>query len=132
MSQRPEEILERVVREDGRYPLEAFTFLLDGLRRAVRQVHGERTDPQTPSHVTGAQFCHALRDEAIERWGGLARTVLKRWNIHSTMDFGEMVYLLVNNGLMHKTEEDSLEDFRDVYDFEAAFPSAFSLDPEKD
>jgi len=132
MTQRPEKTLERVVREDGRYPLEAFSFLLDGLRRAVKEVHGEKTDPDTPSHVTGAQLCHALRREALERWGPLARTVLKRWNIHSTMDFGQMVYLLVNNGLMHKTEEDSLEDFRDVYDFDSAFPSAFSFEAEKE
>ena len=32
-----------------------------------------------------------------------------------------MVYLLVENELMGKTEDDSLEDFRDVYDFDEAF-----------
>jgi uncharacterized repeat protein (TIGR04138 family) len=32
-----------------------------------------------------------------------------------------MVYLLVDNDLMRKTEEDSVEDFRDVYAFDQAF-----------
>lgn len=32
-----------------------------------------------------------------------------------------MVYLLVDNGFMQKTDEDSLDDFRSVYEFEQAF-----------
>ena len=51
----------------------------------------------------------------------LARAVLARWNIRNTIDFGQMVYLLVDNGFMRKTDEDSIEDFRDVYDFADAF-----------
>ena len=65
----------------------------------------------------------SLRQEARERWGMLAPVVLRRWNIHSTFDFGRMVYLLVDNQLMHKTDEDSVEDFRDIYDFAKAFGS---------
>jgi uncharacterized repeat protein (TIGR04138 family) len=58
---------------------------------------------------------------AVERWGQLAKTVLGRWNIHASADFGEMVYLMIRHRFMKKTEEDSLEDFRNVYDFEEAF-----------
>jgi len=47
--------------------------------------------------------------------------VLARWNIRATIDFGHMVYLLIDNEFMHKTPEDSVEDFRDVYDFSEAF-----------
>jgi len=117
--------LHEVIRKDGRYPFEAFAFLQEGLTRAVQTAHGNEAigDPKRPHHVSGQQLCCALRDEAVERWGLLAGTVLKRWNIHATIDFGNMVYLLVNNDLMHKTDEDSLEDFRDVYDFAKAFGS---------
>jgi uncharacterized repeat protein (TIGR04138 family) len=129
MSDEPEKNLEEVVRADGRYPLEAFAFLHDGLARAVRQVYGEGADepdaeqpgPQPTHHVSGQQLCQALRDEAVERWGLLARTVLARWNIHASIDFGHMVYLLVDSGHMRKTESDTIEDFRDVYDFDAVF-----------
>jgi len=71
--------------------------------------------------VTGQQLCLALRDLAKERWGLLAQTVLARWNIHSTLDFGNMVFLQIQSGHMGSTPEDSLEDFRDVYDFSEAF-----------
>ena len=121
MSDKPEKRLAEVVREDGRYPLEAFGFLLDGMHRAAKEIYGEAVEEDALHHVSGRQLCSGLRDEAKERWGMLAGTVLARWNVHSTLDFGEMVYLLVENDHMHTTEEDSLEDFRDVYDFEEAF-----------
>lgn len=40
------------------------------------------------------------------------------------------MYLLIENGLMDKTEQDSIEDFRDVYDFKAAFTSKTIFEPE--
>jgi uncharacterized repeat protein (TIGR04138 family) len=110
-----------VILADGRYPLEAFAFLHDGLSRAVQSVHGENVPPVGQSHVTGQQLCHALCELALEKWGMLARTVLGRWNIRQTIDFGNMVYLLVENDFMKKTEEDSLEDFRNVFDFDDFF-----------
>ncbi len=109
-----------MVLTDGRYPLAAYAFLRDGLERADRDASGPR-QPDQLRHVTGEQCCLALRDLAIERWGKLARTVLARWNIHATIDFGNMVYLLIENKLMFKTPQDSVADFRDVYDFEEAF-----------
>ncbi len=123
MSEKPDTNFEEIVRRDGRYPPEAFVFLRDGLNRAAGQIHGEQAKDEGPHHVTGRQLCRALRDEAVERWGLLAGTVLGRWNIRATIDFGNMVYLLIENDLMRKTEEDSLEDFRDVYDFDKAFGS---------
>lgn len=125
--------MEEIIRNDGRYPLEAFAFLHDALNRAVNEVYGlEAADPQDPEsanarHVSGAQLCHSMRSLAIERWGRLAGPVLAKWNIHATLDLGNMVYLLVNNSFMRKTDEDSIEDFRDVYSFEEAFNVAMEL-----
>jgi uncharacterized repeat protein (TIGR04138 family) len=117
-----ENSMEEVIHKDGRYPLEAFAFLHEGLGSAVKAAYGAKPQPAAgPRHISGRQLCLALRDLAIQRWGLLARTVLDRWNIRSTIDFGNMVYLLVNNDFMKKTDEDSLEDFRDVFNFEQAF-----------
>lgn len=122
--------MDEVIRDDGRYPPEAYEFLHEGLTSAVKDVHGTRL-PETAdeaaqgkSHVTGSQLCIALRDLARERWGMLAKAVLTRWNIRATIDFGNMVYVLIRYNYMRKTEEDSLEDFRGVYDFDDAFDGA--------
>lgn len=120
MYDNPEQAIEDVIQRDGRYPREAFAFLTEGLNRAVKKVHGDAELPAGKRHVTGGQMCQALRELAVEYWGLLAPLVLERWNIRATIDFGNMVYLLIENDFMRKTEEDSLEDFRDVYDLETA------------
>ena len=63
----------------------------------------------------------------IKQYGLMAKPVLNRWNIHQCEDFGQMVFALVNAGLMHKTEEDSVEDFAGVFDFDEAFLPALQL-----
>ena len=121
MAGEPTKPMDEVIRDDSRYPPEAYAFLHDGLSRAVKEVHGDEPPDSGQSHVAGGQICQALRGLAIDRWGMLAKTVLNRWNIHTTMDFGNMVYLLIEHGFMRKTDEDSLEDFDSVYDFDSAF-----------
>lgn len=126
-----------IIRADGRYAVEAYAFLLnEGWPHALRQAHGndpapaptDAAGPKMPRHVSGKQICLAIRDLAVEKWGMLAPTVLKRWNIHQTIDFGNMVYLLIRHNVMHKTDEDTLDDFRDVYNFREAFASASQFD----
>ena len=121
MTDQPQQSMEDVIRADGRYPMEAYAFLHEGLTKAVKEAHGGEPAPGVRRHVTGRQICDAMRGLAVERWGLLAPPVLGRWNIRGTMDFGNMVYLLIDHGFMQKTDEDSIEDFRDVYDFAQAF-----------
>ncbi len=126
----PERSMEEVIRSDGRYPPEAFAFLHDGLSHAVKDIHGQEGAPveDAQRHVSGRQLCLALKDLAIERWGLLAKTVLGKWNIHASIDFGNMVYLLIENNFMRKTDDDSIEDFRDVFDFDEAFDVPVDFD----
>lgn len=128
MAEKPEKSMEDVIRQDGRYPPEAYSFLHEGLSRAVKGVYGDEHRGEGKRHVTGKQLCLAMRDLAVERWGLLARTVLRKWNIRETVDFGNMVYLLIEHNLMQKTPEDSLDDFRDVFDFAQAFRLAGKFD----
>ena len=119
----PEQML-RIIETDGRYPAAAFQFLHEGLEWAVRKRHGSREGAEVSFHVTGEEICLGLRDLAIKRWGLLAKTVLAKWGIGASIDFGNMVYLLINEDIWKKTADDSIEDFRDVYDFETAFDDA--------
>lgn len=111
---------EQAVRKDGRFPIEAYEFVQRGLDVAARRRHGEPGGSGS-RHVTGQELCLALRDLAIDSWGPLAREVLRRWNIHRTRDFGEMVYLMIELELMGRQESDSIADFDDIYDFDTAF-----------
>ncbi len=120
--------MQQVIVEDGRYAPEAFAFLHDGLNRAVQDIYSDQAGSEGQHHVSGQQLCHSLRDLAIERYGMMAKAVLNRWNIRVTLDFGNMVYLLIDNDYMRKADEDSLDDFRDAYDFEQAFSNYRTFD----
>jgi uncharacterized repeat protein (TIGR04138 family) len=113
----PNEILSRIdrlVKADPRYRREAYLFVLAGLERAVERL-------EVRGHVTGKELLEALRVLGTERYGMMARTVFEHWGVRSTLDFGEIVFSMVDDRLMGKTEEDSLDDFRGVFDFEEAF-----------
>lgn len=132
------ERFERAVRQDGRYPPEAYEFVHRGLELATQLKYGRNRGQRGPDsgnpplHVTGQELCHALRILALQMWGPLAREVLRHWRIHRTRDFGEMVYLMIDLNLMGKQESDDISDFDDVYDFDTAFGSyEIVLDPEQ-
>lgn len=78
-------------------------------------------------HVTGPQLCQGLRDFAIDQYGLLAQTVLRRWRVTSCEDFGHIVFAMVEAGMMRKTDDDRIEDFRGVYDFNEVFSPEMSL-----
>ncbi len=121
MNDEEKQSMEEVILSEGRYPPEAYGFLHEGLSHAAKKVHGVPAAQTGEHHVTGQEICEALRELAIERWGMMAKTVLEKWNIRATTDFGNMVYLMIEHGFMHKTEDDFIEDFRDVFDFHKAF-----------
>ncbi|MCC6422523.1 MAG: hypothetical protein IT447_03525 [Phycisphaerales bacterium] len=123
----PSKTLQQIVEETGVYPVEAFVFVQQGLGFTVKKLHGDNPDPELNRHVSGTQLCEGLRDLALSQWGLLARTVLKRWNITCTMDFGRIVFALVDNGVLRKTDEDTVEDFRNVYDFGAVFEADYRI-----
>jgi uncharacterized repeat protein (TIGR04138 family) len=106
-----------VTTTDEPFPVEVIEFVHRGLAHTVQSIHGPKTPKVKCRHVTGKQLCEGLRDCAQKRWGFMARTVLRRWNVMSTLDFGKIVFMMVKSGLLKTTEGDTLDDFRDVYDF---------------
>ena len=57
----------------------------------------------------------------------MAKTVLTTWGIHSTDDFGEIVYNLIKVDLMKKSDSDRREDFDGVFDFDSGLTQAFEF-----
>ncbi len=124
MDNTPEQILEKIQRlidQSPQYKFEAYSFILSAL-------HFTMTSLPKPRHITGQEFCEGIRKYAMDQFGPLAHTVLEYWGITATLDFGKLVFALVDVGLMRKTEEDSLDDFKNVYDFKTAFNSKLVFD----
>lgn len=114
----PEEILKTVLARDRRYAPEAYAVVRDGLEYTVRKL-------DRPRHVSGQELLEGLREFALGQFGPMAKSVLNRWGIRSTEDVGEIVFNLVDAGLLGKTETDSRADFAGGYDFDEAFSRPF-------
>jgi len=124
-----EKTLHDVVDLIGVYPMEAFEFVQRGLGFTVQRIHGQQKgEPKASLHVTGQDLCEGLREFALMQWGMLARTVLARWNITSTWDFGRIVFAMVEHGLMQKTDDDTIEDFKNVFEFKSAFDRQYRIE----
>ncbi len=123
-------ILE-ILREDQRYPIEAYQFVREGLVYAHEVMRLGDSDCPSERHITGQQLCEALRRYALDQFGFMAKTVLNNWGIYSTSDFGEIVYNLIRIKHMRKSDDDQREDFDDVYEFDTAFEPQFIV-TEKD
>jgi uncharacterized repeat protein (TIGR04138 family) len=113
--------------EYGAYPPEAYDFVQQGLGYTVQLIHGQTNKPKASRHVNGPQLCEGIRQYALSQYGMLAATVLRLWNVHATLDFGRIVFALIEAGQMQKTEEDTLEDFRNVFDFKTAFETEYRI-----
>jgi uncharacterized repeat protein (TIGR04138 family) len=109
------------MRDQAPYPPAAFDFVREGLAHTVSMVHANAAGDDDSRHVSGQQLCLGLRDYAIRQYGMLAKTVLNRWGVNRTEDFGNIVFAMIDAGLMRKTDEDHVDDFRDVFDFDEAF-----------
>lgn len=114
-----EEVLEKILRADARYHQDAYFFLREALDFTQKNVSKARKDDLR--HVTGQELLGGIRDYALAQFGPMAVTVLAEWGIHSGEDFGEMVFTLVENNLLAATATDTREDFKNGYDFDAAF-----------
>ncbi|MEM7261627.1 MAG: Minf_1886 family protein [Planctomycetota bacterium] len=116
-SSSPQERFQALLRADTRFKPEAYNFIFEALDHTVREKYGEGEEDTASAsrHVTGPDLLEGIRDLAIESFGCLASTVLDCWGIGQSDDFGELVFNLVEYGLMGSQESDSKEDFSDGY-----------------
>ncbi len=113
-----------LAREDGRYSPEAFRFLFESLEHAVR-LAGKEGAEGTERHVSGQEVLAGMREYALETFGPLAAHVWRSWGVHDSLDWGRIVFLLVDAGMLKRQDEDSIEDFRDGFDFEESFVEGY-------
>src|SRR5213083_2620229 len=118
------EALDSIVASDPRYQRDAYVFLRDALDFTTKQQ--KKVKGVSVRHVTGPELLDGVRRYALKEFGPLVMTVFDSWGIRSCEDIGNMVFNLINAGVFVKTDEDSIEDFKNVYDFEEAFVRPFA------
>ncbi len=125
----PEEInfykhVEKITEKDPRYKSDAYEFLMQALFYTQKKL-------KRKGHVSGRELSEGIREFALEQYGPMVKTVFGHWGIKKTDDFGEIVFNMVDNELLGRTEEDSRNDFKDIYDFDEVFTMKHCPDSDK-
>ena len=121
------EALDSITAADPRYQRDAYVFLRDALDYTTKQQ--KKAKGASVRHVAGPELLEGVRLYALKEFGPLVVTVLSYWGIKNTEDIGHMVFNLIGAGIFGKTEEDSITDFKNIFDFQEAFVKPF--EPEK-
>jgi len=109
-----QEKVAQIIRRDPRYKPDAYEFVMQALWFTQKKFKIE-------SHLNGRQLLEGIKEFGLQQYGPMAKTVFEHWGVTTTEDFGQIVFNMVKQGIMSKTEKDSMEDFRNAYDFKEAF-----------
>ncbi|HEY5345535.1 MAG TPA: Minf_1886 family protein [Verrucomicrobiae bacterium] len=118
-----DEAVEQILATDSRFHRDAYLFMREALDFTQKLVGRENLGKVR--HVTGQELLGGLRQYALQQFGPMAVTVFEEWGIHNCQNFGEIVFNMVEIGLLARTEKDTRDDFQNGYDFTDAFRKPF-------
>lgn len=111
-------IMDRIRLKEPRFDERAYLFVLGALEYCQQRLDERR-------HISGKELALACRDLALEKFGVMAALVLEHWGVHSSADLGDVVFTLVDLGLLMSQPTDSRDEFADVFDFDQAFAKEY-------
>ena len=106
--------MDRIRLRESRFHEHAYLFVLASLEFCQARLPERR-------HITGRELCLACRDLALDRFGLMSRLVLEHWGVRGSSDIGDIVFTLVELGLLISQPNDTRDDFVGVFDFDRAF-----------
>lgn len=118
------EKIEEIIKKDPRYKLDAYEFVMQALSFTQRKLNRE-------GHISGKELLDGIREFGLDLYGPMTKTVFQHWGVRTTEDFGEIVFNMVENGVLGKTDKDSRDDFKNVYDFNDTFDTKDKFKLEK-
>ena len=118
-----DEVLDLIVAKDPKYDREGYLFLREGLDYAQKKIG--KANKHEIRHITGGELLDGIREYGLSVYGPLTAMVLAEWGVTQCEDFGRMVFKMVEHGLLSKTDNDTLEDFKGGYEFYDAFTKPF-------
>jgi uncharacterized repeat protein (TIGR04138 family) len=114
-----EETLEKILAADRRYQRDAYYFVREALAYTQKAI--SKANKGKVRHVTGQELLAGIRAYALMQYGPMVLTLFDEWGVKNCGDFGEIVFTLIDHGVLSRTESDSRADFQGGYDFEEAF-----------
>lgn len=124
-------IRQKVIVKDARFELGAYIFLYEALAWTQHRLgRDDAALSMEARHVSGQELLEGIRDYSAELFGPLAPTVFHSWGISHSRDFGRIVFNLVENELLGKTDDDRIEDFENGFELEEAGNGPIEVQPK--
>ena len=144
----------QLIKDDPRYSIDAYVFVREALDYAADalelgslgvpdQAADDATEKKNISesesgsshvhsqsderHLTGQQLCEAIRLYALNQFGYMSQVVLGSWGVRTTSAFGDIVYNMINAGMMKKSPKDRRDHFDEVFEFDEVFSRKFEI-----
>ena len=118
-----DEALEKILAHDPRFARDAYHFVRESLDYTQKII--VRESKGNIRHVTGQELLDGVRRYGLQQFGPMTATVFEEWGVKNCREFGDIVFNMVEIGLLAKTDKDTRDDFQNGYDFTDAFRKPF-------
>lgn len=106
-----EQVIGRLLVKDPRYSPEAYCFVSEAVNYTVAKLDAHR-------HVSAKELLEGAKNFAAGKYGVVSGLVLESWGLRTAQDLGQVVYLLIGEGVLSASDDDNIEDFNIEFSFE--------------
>jgi len=99
--------LFQLSKKHGKYPPGAYAFVFEILDYVAAN--------KVKQHLTGRELALSAFVYSLHKYGLLAKMIWEQMNMKVSEDLGQIVFHLVEAGLIKKQQEDRVEDFDKVF-----------------
>jgi uncharacterized repeat protein (TIGR04138 family) len=118
------DVIDVILSKDARYAKGSYYFIRGALDHTLKTLRKEEAVGDS-KHVSGQQLLEGIRDFALDQFGPLAYTVFEQWGLRETRDFGNIVFNLIEVGVLGKNDRDNIADFDNGFEFQEALLGPF-------
>lgn len=118
-----QDAIKRIIEVDPRYSPDAYDFIGKAVTYTAKRLkrHKKNGNP----HVSGKELLEGVCHYATTQFGPMANAVMREWGLTSGRAVGDVVFNMINERLLRKSENDTLDDFDIDFDFEAELAKPF-------
>ena len=113
--------IEKIRQSDLRYSSDAYEFVNDAVLFAVEKY--ERRG--ATKHISARELLDGIRDFALMEFGPMAYEVFTEWGIIDSAAVGNIVFNMIEQGILSSSENDSIDEFQNAVDFKTELRTPF-------
>ena len=117
------EVVREIIQKDRRYAEDSYYFINEAVHFASE--YFSKPEFGQDRHLSGGELSEAIKEFTLSEFGSMSWAVLKNWGVYSTLDFGHIVFNLIDAEVLHASPSDRLADFDEVFDLKKELSMPF-------